>query len=88
MSSIKDVADVIGDEAAGKLIECFAGEKIYIPKNQKNKDFRTEEEHRQYIFKLCKKYNMDFKAVSFTTGLSESRIRHIAAEEIKNHKRQ
>ena len=83
MPSFRDVADLIGRDAAEALMNSFPGEKIYIPKKQVAKDFGTAEEYNRYIYQLCNENRMDFEAVSRQIHLSASRIRHIAAQEVR-----
>ena len=64
------IIDLIGEAAAFKLAEAFAGSNIYIPKNiLKNRDY----------LEIRKKYRKgsDYRELSLEYGYTETHIRNI-----------
>lgn len=86
MATMKDIEAVIGKDNADRLIMKFGGEKVYIPKKG-TMTFKNADDRNEYIFGLCKKHNMKYDVVGEIVGLSEDRIRHIAADVIRNRKK-
>lgn len=79
--SIHEVKDMLGEEAAQKLMDAYPGREIYIPK--KSSEFPNLEARDDFIYNMCTSSGRTYREVAELVDLSEDRVRRIVKDLMK-----
>lgn len=79
------MAECIGFEAYGKLVECYGGQAIYVPKAdslvRSLRDERIRADFNGYNYKfLCNKYNLSERTIRAITAVKNNEMKNAPLE--------